>query len=235
MSQRTAALLLLFVSMVGVAAAKQKLRPTPESTPVRETAPDWSRLCLWYRQPAKQWTEALPVGNGRLGAMVFGGAADERLQLNEETLWSGGPYDPTRAGASAALPEVRRLVFEGRFLEAHDLFGRTLMGMPVEQMKYQPLGNLVLTFPGHDQRPDYRRQLDSTRPSRGSPTGPATRASPATSSSARWTRSSSSASPPTGRARLALACACSACATTPTRTTAPTTSGWMPRRPTASC
>ena len=160
MSQRTAALLLLFVSMVGVAAAKQKLRPTPESTPVRETAPDWSRLCLWYRQPAKQWTEALPVGNGRLGAMVFGGAADERLQLNEETLWSGGPYDPTRAGASAALPEVRRLVFEGRFLEAHNLFGRTLMGMPVEQMKYQPLGNLVLTFPGHDQASDYRRQLD---------------------------------------------------------------------------
>ena len=63
-----------------------------------------SHLTLWYRRPAEQWVEALPVGNGRLGAMVFGGIERERLQLNEATLWTGGPYDPVVKGASAALP-----------------------------------------------------------------------------------------------------------------------------------
>ena len=70
-------------------------------------------LTLWYRQPAQAWTEALPVGNGRLGAMVFGGVGRERLQLNEDTLWAGGPYDAVNPNALAALPEVRRLVFAG--------------------------------------------------------------------------------------------------------------------------
>jgi alpha-L-fucosidase 2 len=115
---------------------------------------------LWYRQPAKAWNEALPVGNGRLGAMVFGDPAEERIQLNEETLWSGGPYDPSRPGGAEALPEIRRLIFAGEFAEAHDLFGRTMMGIPYEQMKYQPLANLLLRFPGHDEVTDYRRELD---------------------------------------------------------------------------
>jgi len=119
-----------------------------------------SSLVLWYRQPAKGWTEALPVGNGRLAAMVFGGTAEERIQLNEETLWSGGPYDPIRPGGPEALPEIRRLVFEGKYLEAHNLFGRTMMGMPVEQMKYQPFADLLLNFPGHGNATGYRRQLD---------------------------------------------------------------------------
>src|SRR6476646_10600762 len=69
------------------------------------------RLCLWYRQPAKVWTEALPIGNGRLGAMIFGGVSEERLQLNEDTLWAGGPYDPVNPDAKAALPEVRQQIF----------------------------------------------------------------------------------------------------------------------------
>ena len=64
-------------------------------------------LTLWYRQPAAQWVEALPIGNGRLSAMVFGGVAEERLQLNEDTLWSGGPYNPANPDARAALPKVR--------------------------------------------------------------------------------------------------------------------------------
>src|SRR5512147_897016 len=63
---------------------------------------------LWYRQPAASWNQALPVGNGRLGAMMFGGIEEEHLQLNEETLWTGGPYDPVVKGAAAALPEIRR-------------------------------------------------------------------------------------------------------------------------------
>src|SRR5271157_371776 len=82
-----------------------------------------TNLVLWYRQPAKEWTDALPVGNGRLAAMVFGRTENERIQLNEETFWSGGPYDPSKRGASDSLPEIRRLVFEGKFLEAHNLFG----------------------------------------------------------------------------------------------------------------
>jgi alpha-L-fucosidase 2 len=119
-----------------------------------------AQTILWYAQPAQAWIEALPVGNGRLGAMVFGDCACERLQLNEETIWTGGPYDPTRPGGPEALPEIRRLVFEGKYFEAHKLFGETMMGQPEEQMKYQPLGNLYLEFPSHAKATDYRRQLD---------------------------------------------------------------------------
>ncbi len=116
---------------------------------------------LWYRQPAGVWTEALPVGNGRLGAMVFGGAASERLQLNEDTLWTGGPYDPVNPAAHAALPEVRRLIDAGKFAEAQALANARLMGVPKTQMAYQPLGDLLLDLPGATSAVgDYRRQLD---------------------------------------------------------------------------
>ena len=118
---------------------------------------------LWYRQPAAEWNHALPVGNGRLGAMVFGGTREEHIQLNEETLWTGGPYDPVTKGASAALPEIRRLLFAGDVPRAHDLFGRTMMGVPYEQMKYQPLGDLLIAFPGHEHVTNYRRELDLDR------------------------------------------------------------------------
>lgn len=119
-----------------------------------------SEPVLWFRQPAQNWNEALPVGNGRLGAMVFGHPGREHIQLNEETLWSGGPYDPVVRGASAALPEIRRLLFAGDVAAAHDLFGRTMMGRPIEQMKYQSLGDLWLQVPGHDSVTNYRRELD---------------------------------------------------------------------------
>jgi alpha-L-fucosidase 2 len=132
------------------------------SSIAQSSSPDPS-LTLWYRQPAKEWTEALPAGNGRLAAMVFGKTADERIQLNEETFWSGGPYDPVRPGGPEALPEIRRLIFECKYLDAHNLFGRTMMGMPVEQMKYQPLADLLLIFSGHDSTTEYKRQLDLDR------------------------------------------------------------------------
>src|SRR3954468_22832443 len=77
-----------------------------------------SPLTLWYERPAAAWTEALPVGNGRIGAMIFGGIAQERLQLNEDTLWGGGPYDPVNPQAKVNLPELRRLIFAGRYAEA---------------------------------------------------------------------------------------------------------------------
>ncbi len=121
-----------------------------------------SETMLWYRQPAEQWLEALPVGNGRLGAMVFGGIPRERLQLNEETVWAGGPWDSTNPEALAALPEVRRLLFAGRPAEAIALADARMMSRPLRLPPYQPLGDLWLELRGPAQ-PDagsYRRELD---------------------------------------------------------------------------
>ncbi len=115
---------------------------------------------MWYRQPATQWDDALPVGNGRLGGMVFGGIIEERIQLNEDTYWSGGPYSTVVKGGYKHLPEIQRLVFEGKMLKAHNLFGRQLMGYPVEQQKYQSLANLHLFFPEHASASNYVRWLD---------------------------------------------------------------------------
>ena len=115
---------------------------------------------LWYEAPAKKWEEALPVGNGRLGAMVFGKNGEERIQLNEETYWSGGPYSTVVKGGYKVLPEIQKKVFEEKYLAAHNLFGRNLMGYPVEQMKYQCLANLHLFFKNQDSVTDYKRWLD---------------------------------------------------------------------------
>lgn len=115
---------------------------------------------LWYEQPAAKWVEALPVGNGRLGAMVFGGVQQERLQLNEGTLWAGGPYNPVNPEAKAALPQVRQLINEGRYRDAAQLISAKVMAKPLTQMPYQTVGNLVLTFPGSTNAGDYRRALD---------------------------------------------------------------------------
>jgi alpha-L-fucosidase 2 len=117
-------------------------------------------LTLWYRQPAQAWTDALPVGNGRLGAMVFGGIGRERLQLNEDTLWAGGPYDAVNPNALAALPEVRRLVFAGQYDDAAHLISAKMMGKPLKQMPYETVGNLFLAFPTNGVITDYRRDLD---------------------------------------------------------------------------
>ncbi len=114
---------------------------------------------LWYTHPADKWDNALPVGNGRLGAMVFGKTDEERIQLNEETYWSGGPYNQTREGGAEHLPEIRRLIFAGEYTRAHKLFGKHLMGTPVEQQKYQSFGNLVLKF-REGRVSDYRHELD---------------------------------------------------------------------------
>ena len=115
---------------------------------------------IWFSIPAAKWDEALPVGNGRLGAMIFGGIAEERLQLNEDTYWSGGPYSTVVKGGYKVLPEIQRLVFAERYLDAHNLFGRNLMGYPVEQQKYQSLANLHLFFDHGKDAKDYQRSLD---------------------------------------------------------------------------
>lgn len=123
--------------------------------------PDRSTSLLWYRQPAEQWTEALPVGNGRIGAMLFGGVPQERLQLNEDSLWSGGPYDPVNPSARETMPEIRRLIFAGRYAEAQALANERVMSTPLKQMSYQPAGDLLLDFPSLPAAIDgYRRELD---------------------------------------------------------------------------
>jgi hypothetical protein len=90
-----------------------------------------AELRLWYRQPAENWFQAIPVGNGRLGAMVFGGVEKERIQLNENTIWSGNRSDFDREGAYKHLDEARKLLFEGKYVEAGALVGREFMGEPV--------------------------------------------------------------------------------------------------------
>jgi alpha-L-fucosidase 2 len=117
-------------------------------------------LSLWYRQPADEWVQALPVGNGRLGAMVFGGMALERLQLNEDTFFSGGPYNPINPEARDALPEVRRLIFEGKFAQAQAYANAHVMSRPLKQMSYQPIGDVLLTLVGLENVSDYVRELD---------------------------------------------------------------------------
>mgnify|MGYP001182234457 CR=1 FL=1 len=115
---------------------------------------------LWYRSAALEWTAALPLGNGRLGAMVHGGVGREELQLNESTLWSGGPYQPTNSAALPNLDEVRRLVFAGRYAEAQALANQHLMAQPHLQMSYQPAGNLFVDFTHEAVPGTYRRSLD---------------------------------------------------------------------------
>ncbi len=115
---------------------------------------------IWYEHPADKWENAFPVGNGQLGAMVFGRTDEERIQLNEETYWTGGPYNQTRKGGKEHLAEVRQLIFEGDYLKAHHLFGRYLMGYPVEQQKYQSLANLILAFESQGDVKNYVHQLD---------------------------------------------------------------------------
>ena len=115
---------------------------------------------LWYGRPASEWVEALPVGNGRLGAMVFGGVDVERIQFNEDTVWTGQPQDYQHPGAAGYLPEVRRLLFEGKQAEAEELAAERMMSAPLRQEYYQPFGDLILTFPDHVEVCDYRRELD---------------------------------------------------------------------------
>jgi alpha-L-fucosidase 2 len=125
-----------------------------------QTNADRKDLTLWYAQPAKEWTQALPIGNGRLGAMVFGKVSDERLQLNEDTLWDGYPRDTTNPQALEALPEVRRLLFEGKNAEATKLAGEKMMGRPQGVESYQSLGDLHIDSPAAGTVADYRRSLD---------------------------------------------------------------------------
>src|ERR1041384_596497 len=145
-----------FISTAGVGLAGLSLA----NASVSETDGSDDSLTLSYHTPAAAWLDALPVGNGRLGAMIFGGPANEQLQLNEDPLYAGSPYGPNNPEALNALPEARRLIFEAKYKEAHDLVGAKMMANPIKQMPYEPVGDLKLSFEGHDNFTNYRRQLD---------------------------------------------------------------------------
>ena len=118
-------------------------------------------LKLWYKKPAGDtWTDALPVGNGRLGAMVYGNPGKEVLKLNESTVWTGGPNRNDNPDALAALPEVRKLIFDGKNDEAAKIAAAKIESKKSQGMMYQPVGNLNIDFPGHEQFANYYRELD---------------------------------------------------------------------------
>jgi alpha-L-fucosidase 2 len=115
---------------------------------------------LWYRQPAQRWPDGLPLGNGLIGAVVFGGVSHERIALNESTFWSGRPHDYNNPEALTYFPRIRDLVFAGKFQEAEKMVDEHFYGVPAAQQAYQPLGDLLLSFEGTGDAGDYRRELD---------------------------------------------------------------------------
>ena len=132
-----------------------------------EAAAPEQPLSLWYRRPAQKWDEALPIGNGRFGAMVFGGVAEERIQFNDDTLFTGKPHDYAHKGAAKFLPEIRNLLFDNKQKEAEALANKEFMSINTRgsnrQEVYQPFGDLKIEFPGITQVTDYRRELDLDR------------------------------------------------------------------------
>src|SRR5215813_8885584 len=127
----------------------------PSGLPAQQSA-----LTLWYKKPAEIWTDALPVGNGRMGAMVFGRPALERIQFNEHTVWTGEPHDYAHRGASEHLQQIRELLWAGKQKEAEELAMKEFMSVPVRQKAYQSFGDLWLSFPDHTNASNYRRELD---------------------------------------------------------------------------
>lgn len=117
-----------------------------------------SDLTLWYKKPARNWNEALPIGNGRLGAMIFGGAKEELIQLNEATLWSGGPVNTNpNPFASQYLPEIRKALFNEEYEKAEELT-KKMQGLFTES--YEPLGDLTLKYALNGEPTEYYRDLD---------------------------------------------------------------------------
>ncbi len=125
----------------------------PQAAPQRD-------MVLWYRQPGQAWLDAMPLGNGLMGAMVFGGVQKERIALNESSFWSGRPHDYDDPEAGKYFPRIRELVFAGKFQEAEKMADDHFWGIPKNQQAYQPLGDLQLSFDGVENAADYRRELD---------------------------------------------------------------------------
>ncbi|WP_311932232.1 glycosyl hydrolase family 95 catalytic domain-containing protein [Microbispora sp. H11081] len=142
--------------MQWTAVARAAAAPPPEVSAAND-------LALWYDESAgSEWLRALPIGNGRLGAMVFGNVDTERLQLNEDTIWAGGPYDQSNTRGAEALGQIRQLVFQNQWSQAQSLVDQNMLGNPSAQLAYQTVGNLRLTFGSSSGVSEYNRFLDLT-------------------------------------------------------------------------
>lgn len=116
---------------------------------------------IWFNQPARTWEEALPIGNGTLGGMIFGKTQIERIQLNEDSLWYGGPMQRNNPQALESLSQIRNLIFDGKISEAEELAADTLVGVPDGQRHYEPLGDFYIAMDHSGQEAnDYQRHLD---------------------------------------------------------------------------
>jgi alpha-L-fucosidase 2 len=147
--------------LISLALSALLLAAAPPPAPAQKPAPSATPASvLRYDRPASEWLTALPVGNGHLGAMVFGRVADERIPLNDDTLWDGYAHDTTNPEALQYLPEVRRLVFAGKYEEAMDVAGKHFMSRPARIKPYQPLADLWIETPPHHRMQDYGRELD---------------------------------------------------------------------------
>jgi alpha-L-fucosidase 2 len=155
-----AALLGLFIPLTLPVVWAVSRAPVENQTATAQSTLQVGAMTLWHAGAAPRWDHATPVGNGRLGAMIFGETGRERIQLNEETLWSGGPRDTVNVEAMSEIGNVRRLLFEGKPREAIELADETMMARPRRLLPYQTLGDLWLAFEGHDAVTDYRRELD---------------------------------------------------------------------------
>src|SRR5690606_24266387 len=120
-----------------------------------EINPSNGERVLWYAQPAQTWEEALPLGNGRLGAMVYGGVTRETIQLNEDSFWAGGPHNNLNPAARSALPNIRQLISAGEYSAASALAEKTITSQGAQGMPYQSAGVLDIHFPGHEHYAEY--------------------------------------------------------------------------------
>lgn len=152
-------ILLALMVLLQLACATSSSEEIATSAAMSNEPANNDKLKLWYTEPATEWTSALPIGNGRLGAMVYGGINEEHLQLNEETLWSGGPHSYDNPQAYQHLAQVRELLQQEEYIQAEEL-AEKMLGIPKYQMAYQPLGDLFLNFPEGESLSDYRRELD---------------------------------------------------------------------------
>lgn len=128
----------------------------------KEPEKDTKNLRLWYSTEAEKWEEALPVGNGRIGGMVYGGALSEHIQFNDETLWTGEPHEYQHPGAYRYLDTLRQLLFQGKQTEADQLALEKFMSVPLRQKAYQPFGDLLIDLQDLGEISDYKRELDLT-------------------------------------------------------------------------
>ncbi len=151
--------IILITTATGLVSVAEKETLDSETTQMREVPMASGALTLWYTQAATEWTDALPMGNGRLGAMVYGGIEQEHLQLNEDTLWSGGPHCYDNPDAYQHLAAVRELLERGRYADA-EATAQKMLGRHKYQQAYMPLGDLFLDFPKGDKPGEYRRELN---------------------------------------------------------------------------